>query len=596
MKLAELIIDLKANTAQLARDFEQAHDQATKFVSKISSVLSNIGVGLSLGGLAAGFKELVDYEDQLGHMAKSAGMSAEQMSGLAFAVKSFDLPLSSVTEGLTKFDKIIEGLSRSKMGAKAVQELGLSLADLAKASPHEALLKVADAFQKHADGAQKAAIASALFGGAGQAMIPFLDQGAAGIERMEAKAKALGLTLSEEDVQGAEDAKRAYAGLEGTLRGVEMTIGNTLMPGFNVLAGLLTGDYNLWMAVGDAIGEAIDWFDKWAIKITTFGIASTKPLDDDMKRLAADMSEHLTAFYTAQGVGSPEPKKISFEPPAAAPGGKDHASRLNESLKALRDFNIAEREYQTILRALEPPLTGVSKAQLDYFEILQKLVPLQQKGVDTTVAGALAWKQHQAAIQEALKPPGAGAMPTAGGWQSALGAPQIPGAPIPGMFDKMDVEAKKLGADMSASFAQMIVYGKGFGSMLQGLLEQMVEFVLQATIFKGIASALEGTGGFGGLIGSFFGGMAGHAAGGNVTAGVPSIVGESGPELFIPGASGAIIPNSGLGGVVVNYNVDARGADAFADKRLLLAMKMTKDSAVNQSINAAREARLRSAG
>jgi TP901 family phage tail tape measure protein len=38
----------------------------------------------------------------------------------------------------------------------------------------------------------------------------------------------------------------------------------------------------------------------------------------------------------------------------------------------------------------------------------------------------------------------------------------------------------------------------------------------------------------------------GYAAGGNVTAGVPAIVGEKGPEIFVPSVSGSIIPNSAL--------------------------------------------------
>ena len=42
---------------------------------------------------------------------------------------------------------------------------------------------------------------------------------------------------------------------------------------------------------------------------------------------------------------------------------------------------------------------------------------------------------------------------------------------------------------------------------------------------------------------------AGRASGGSVTAGVPYKIGEFGPELFVPGQSGSIIPNSGLGGV-----------------------------------------------
>lgn len=47
-----------------------------------------------------------------------------------------------------------------------------------------------------------------------------------------------------------------------------------------------------------------------------------------------------------------------------------------------------------------------------------------------------------------------------------------------------------------------------------------------------------------------------RAAGGPVTAGKPYIVGERGPELFVPGATGSIIPN-GRGGTVVNVVVNA---------------------------------------
>ena len=60
-------------------------------------------------------------------------------------------------------------------------------------------------------------------------------------------------------------------------------------------------------------------------------------------------------------------------------------------------------------------------------------------------------------------------------------------------------------------------------------------------------------------IGSFP--LAGKAAGGPVMGGTPYIVGEKGPELFMPGRSGTIIPNDALGGGTTNVvvNVDASG-------------------------------------
>ena len=62
----------------------------------------------------------------------------------------------------------------------------------------------------------------------------------------------------------------------------------------------------------------------------------------------------------------------------------------------------------------------------------------------------------------------------------------------------------------------------------------------------------------GGFVGGLFGG--GKATGGNVSGGTTYLVGENGPELFTPSASGYIVPNnklsSGGGNTVVNVTVN----------------------------------------
>ena len=57
------------------------------------------------------------------------------------------------------------------------------------------------------------------------------------------------------------------------------------------------------------------------------------------------------------------------------------------------------------------------------------------------------------------------------------------------------------------------------------------------------------------------------AAGGSVSSGKPYIVGELGPELFVPGKSGTIVPNNKLGGGDSNIvvNVDAGGSSVQGD-------------------------------
>ncbi len=83
-------------------------------------------------------------------------------------------------------------------------------------------------------------------------------------------------------------------------------------------------------------------------------------------------------------------------------------------------------------------------------------------------------------------------------------------------------------------------------------------------MFGGIGSSISNA--FSG-IGSFFSGMfGGFASGGYAMAGQPYMVGENGPELFIPGASGQVMPNDsigGFGGTTVVQNISTPDANSF---------------------------------
>ena len=86
--------------------------------------------------------------------------------------------------------------------------------------------------------------------------------------------------------------------------------------------------------------------------------------------------------------------------------------------------------------------------------------------------------------------------------------------------------------------------------------------ISNALLNFGVESALIGmTGGTGGFFSEIFG----RASGGPVTGGSPYVVGEKGPELFVPGSSGNIVPNHAMGGANVVVNVDASGSSVEGD-------------------------------
>jgi hypothetical protein len=81
-------------------------------------------------------------------------------------------------------------------------------------------------------------------------------------------------------------------------------------------------------------------------------------------------------------------------------------------------------------------------------------------------------------------------------------------------------------------------------------IQSMINLVRNNAAVRGIA----------GLIDTAFGGF--RAAGGPVSSGKSYVVGERGPEMFVPSSNGTIVPNGGMGSTInitVNGAIDAEG-------------------------------------
>ena len=116
---------------------------------------------------------------------------------------------------------------------------------------------------------------------------------------------------------------------------------------------------------------------------------------------------------------------------------------------------------------------------------------------------------------------------------------------------------------MEDAFVQFVQTGKlSFKSLANSIIADLVRIAVR----KAIVAAV------GGPLGSLFG----FANGGSVMAGTPIMVGERGPELFVPSSAGKIVPNNVLSGsaagqgavngggqTVVNYNIQAVDASSF---------------------------------
>jgi len=116
--------------------------------------------------------------------------------------------------------------------------------------------------------------------------------------------------------------------------------------------------------------------------------------------------------------------------------------------------------------------------------------------------------------------------------------------------------------DLGNGIKELIRGTSTLNDVLNNVLNKMIDAMFNMAFFGNAGGTL--TKGLG-LFGNLFGGLL--ATGGPAKAGKSYIVGERGPELFTPGVSGMVSPNSSLGGSTnVVVNVDASGSSAEGDE------------------------------
>ncbi len=134
--------------------------------------------------------------------------------------------------------------------------------------------------------------------------------------------------------------------------------------------------------------------------------------------------------------------------------------------------------------------------------------------------------------------------------------------------EKMTAVGEEIESSIKNNLRDAITGAKSFGEAMTGVLNRIRDKILDAQIDKLIGGFGEAFGaassggekkGLGGFLGSIIGGL--FANGGQPPVNKISVVGERGPELFVPTSKGTIIPNSGIGGDsvtnVITVNVDA---------------------------------------
>jgi hypothetical protein len=155
-------------------------------------------------------------------------------------------------------------------------------------------------------------------------------------------------------------------------------------------------------------------------------------------------------------------------------------------------------------------------------------------------------------------------------------------------FQKLMAASAEFGKDLSNELDTLLIKGGSFHDFLINIAKDIEEIALKALLLKPLenffSGGSSGTGGIFSSLGKLFSGL-GFAGGGSPPTGQFSLVGENGPELFMPSTSGTIIPNNALGGGVNNnFYIDAKGAAAGAEEAIIRGIKRALEQNKQSSI------------
>jgi len=228
-------------------------------------------------------KRVAEATDEIGRNAKIAGLSTDTYQKLAYAAKMSDVDIGELSKGMKilagHMDDVRKG---SEQATSLFQSLAVSTVDASgKTKSFEVMLgDLADRFKAMPDGVNKMALATDLFGRSGERLIPFLNEGKAGLKAFSEEAEKLGIVLDEKLLKSGSE-------LENRLKRAESFF------------------TSLWNRVIIGAYESIDAMQKfnksWGVEEgrgmrETLGIEKKKPAPSMMAVIGEEVEEGPPAY------------------------------------------------------------------------------------------------------------------------------------------------------------------------------------------------------------------------------------------------------------------------------------------------------------
>lgn len=562
---------------------------------------------IALVGVAAAFTGVIAvstrYIDRIGKVNKTTTFSVEALQKFSFAAEQSGVSTEQAQVALRRFSRRLgEAAKGTGELAPTLKRLGIELfttSGRAKTA-EEVLFDLADGIADARNGSEQLSIAFKAFDSEGAELVETLRGGSAGLREFFNEAEALGFVLTTTSVRGVESFADEFnrlrmvvagvinqftAALAPVLEQVVELLRNKISAGIEKAGGTmesfgkylkdqfitiigkvilaLENTFNVLVEIGNAVVKLIRLFG------SLFGVELFPSLAVEGQELTSIFDTLAGLVDTAGGLG----RIGNLLPGVGKLAGL--LEGINELLKdvELNVANIGDKELfkkstrgKDFVDGLLGNLEENKAAAQEQIDAIEEVVVTGQNLIGETLLGKIFgvgpvkrfWEQWYDAGEESLERFSAVAGLVLGVELVEKIKQGFENSDI-GDFTKTLADGLVKGVQMfEDSLADAIVNGKADFSDLADHLKQVLAKAMVQKFITGPIMALFGL-----------------ASGGPAKAGQPYIVGEEGPELFIPKASGTVIPNdqtmamaggAGIGGGgQVTYNINAVDARSFKE-------------------------------
>lgn len=281
---------------KIAGNASSIDQKMSKFGSTLKSVFAGAAVVGAIQQVTTAFTSMtsaaINNMDELSKQSQILGITTEKLSELGYAAK---LSGSSQADLIAALPRLAKGLTDAAQGTGAALEgfRALNLDPKGFKGTDDALLKIADKFSQFADGTEKTALAMNIFGKSGAALIPLLNEGAAGIEKLKLEAKELGVVIGSDAAKAAEEYKDNIDRLKSVSEGLAISLASKTLPALNSFLEKV-------LDISREVGK-VNW-SSFMPNSTVLGVGSIEEANQNVTRLRNTVVE-MQAKIAANGGG-----------------------------------------------------------------------------------------------------------------------------------------------------------------------------------------------------------------------------------------------------------------------------------------------------